>query len=202
MGEWWAALTALEKALYIVAIPSTLIFILQAILLLIGIGEGGSGIDDLDFDVDADIPDSLDDGSNPLDFDTFRLFSVQSVTALLCVFGWTAVAMLHHDCSVPVTMLVAIVAGIVMMLLVSWLIYVMKGLAQNGTMELTSALGASGTVYIRIPAKGQGVGKVNVMLQGQLQELDAVTDEEEAIPTNSGVRVVDVRNNLLVVESE
>ncbi len=200
MGEWWAALSALEKALYIVAIPSTLIFILQAILLLIGIGEGGSGIDDLDLDVD--VPDSLDDGSNPLDFDTFRLFSVQSVTALLCVFGWTAVAMLHHDCPVAVTMLVAIIAGVAMMLLVSWLIYAMKGLAQNGTMELTTALGASGTVYIRIPAKGQGVGKVNVMLQGQLQELDAVTDEEEAIPTNSGVRVVDVRNNLLVVESE
>lgn len=200
MSEWWEALTALEKGLYLVAIPSTLIFILQAILLLIGIGEGGSGIDDID--VGPDLTDALDDGSNPMDFDTFRLFSVQSVMALLCVFSWTAVSMLHNDCSVPVTLVVALLAGVVMMFVVSWLIHSMKKLAQNGTMEINNALGATGSVYLRIPPKGQGIGKVNVMIQGQLQEMDAVTDGEEAIPTGASVRIVDVRNSQLVVEAE
>ena len=40
MMEWWNALPLIEQVFYIIAIPSTLILLLQTILLLFGVGGG------------------------------------------------------------------------------------------------------------------------------------------------------------------
>ena len=58
MTEWWNALDMFQKVLYCVAIPSTLILVIQTILVLFGIGHGGEGVNysdtsGIDFDSDA-----------------------------------------------------------------------------------------------------------------------------------------------------
>ncbi|NLJ16925.1 MAG: NfeD-like protein, partial [Clostridiales bacterium] len=43
MSEWWEGLNLLQQVLYCIAIPSTLIMLIQTVLILIGIGSHGAG---------------------------------------------------------------------------------------------------------------------------------------------------------------
>ena len=42
MSAWWYALPSILKVLYCVAIPSTLIFLLDTVLMLFGLGDGAA----------------------------------------------------------------------------------------------------------------------------------------------------------------
>ena len=112
MFEWWNSLGITMQVFYCIALPATLIIVIQTILLMIGIGHGGegvefsdtSGIDGLDVpdmpaDVPADIPTdmpgahaidgcehtAIGDGSNPADFGTMQLFTLQGIMTFLCI---------------------------------------------------------------------------------------------------------------------
>ena len=50
-------------------------------------------------------------------------------------------------------------------------------------------MGRAGTVYLTVPARRGGCGKVNVLVQEQLREFEAVTEEAEPIPTGEKVLV-------------
>ena len=60
----------------------------------------------------------------------------------------------------------------------------------NGTLQLGSAVGKTGQVYIPIPPKGTGRGKINIVVQDRYVELDAVTDSEDTLRTGETVRVI------------
>ena len=70
----------------------------------------------------------------------------------------------------------------------------------DGTLDIRNALGLAGTVYLTVPAARQGPGKVNVLVQEQLREFDAVTDSAGAIPTGADIVVTGLagRDTLLV----
>ena len=57
---------------------------------------------------------------------------------------------------------------------------------------MKNAVGKLGEVYLVIPANRGGMGKVQLNVQGSLRTLDALTDENSAIPTNSIIEVLDV----------
>jgi hypothetical protein len=66
--------------------------------------------------------------------------------------------------------------------------------------KINSAIGHTGTVYLRIPAAKSGVGKIQINVSG-LKTLDAVTNHTEDIKSGSLIKVVDVNEgNILVVE--
>ena len=54
------------------------------------------------------------------------------------------------------------------------------------------AVGCAAQVYLRIPARGTGYGKVTVTMQGRTVELNAVTSGPE-IATGSAVKIVALR---------
>ena len=64
--DWWNGFSTVQQILLALAIPSTLILVLQAVLLIIGLGDHGSDVDngeaDLDgIDTDGDgVPDAID----------------------------------------------------------------------------------------------------------------------------------------------
>ena len=69
MRVWWESLTLLQRVFACIAIPSTLLLILQLVLSLIGLGDhegdldaDGDGVpDEIDLDVDGDgIPEGID----------------------------------------------------------------------------------------------------------------------------------------------
>ena len=63
-------------------------------------------------------------------------------------------------------------------------------------------LGEKGRVYIPIPANESGEGKVTIAAGERFIELSAVTDEQEAIPTGTQGRIIDVRGDVVAVEKD
>lgn len=228
MNEWWEGLSTLLKVLYCIALPSTLILLLQTVLSLIGMHDGGSGVDisdtsgiDFDgggFDVHTDISGAdigsahsiLDhdvtghhqvlDGGNPHDFSSMRMFTLQTVVAFLTVFSWTAIVCVQSDMPTALAMGVGFVLGFLVMFAVAKIVQLSAKLVENGTLDLRNCLGETATVYVPVPPKGSGSGKIMMTVQGQLRELTAVSNDKELISTGSQVRVTDVTGDTVVVE--
>ncbi len=217
---WWNGLGITQQVLYCIAIPASLVLIIQTIMMLIGIGHGAegfnpsdtSGLGDADFDggldgggdvtVDpTDVGDIHQDMSSPADLADFRLISVQSVIAFLTIFSWSGITAITNGMPEWAALLLAAVLGFGAMFLVAKIIQWSSRLAQNGTFNVKNLLGESGTVYIPIPSKGSGTGKINVSCGERFMEFDAVTEEQEGIKTGTAVRIVDIiSGSTLVVE--
>ena len=213
MQAWWESLSEILRILYCIAIPSTLVLVLQMILSMMGGHHDAgvefsdtSGIDNLDWDLDGDgIPDNLPDnavpdGSNPADFGTLRLLTLQTFVTFLAVFGWVSIICSYSGLSNVVGILIGIVCGLCMMVLVAKIVQATAKLAENGTLNLKNAIGETATVYLPIPPKNQGSGKVTMQLQGRFCELDAVNNGDTMLPTGAQVLVSDVVGDVLVVE--
>ena len=78
------------------------------------------------------------------------------------------------------------------------IIYFMGKLSDDGTLKLSNAIGKIGSVYLIIPPKRKGFGKVQVTVQG-VRTLDAMTDNDEEIPTGAIVEVIGVFNNEIII---
>ena len=218
-------MSTFSQVLASMAIPATLILIIQTVLMLIGLGSGGDGDVDADVDVDTDVDvgagdldvdgdisdvgdgvfgDELPDGDiDPSGFDGLRIFSVRGIIAFFVVFGWAGIALDSANVSPMITLPVAIVAGFGIMVLIAFLFRAIMKLESNGNIDSRNALGVSGTVYLKIPAKRSGSGKVNVMIQGSYCEREAVTDSEYPLPTGSEVVVTGLSGqNTLVVRKK
>lgn len=70
----------------------------------------------------------------------------------------------------------------------------------NGTLVMEKIVGKTATVYVSIPPKRSGRGKVTMTAQGRFTEFDAVSDEEERIPVDETVEVVEVVGDCLIVK--
>ena len=97
MFAWWESLSTFSQVLACMAIPATLILLIQTILTLIGIGDNGVDSDIGDADIDADAADGVfgaeltDGDSDPSGLDGLRIFSVRGIIAFFVVFGWTGI---------------------------------------------------------------------------------------------------------------
>lgn len=219
-SDWWNNLQLVEQILYCIAVPASLILIIQTVLMLLGLGEGGEGINpsdtsgldmpDVDFDISVDGGTSADgadllghDISNPSDIADFRLLSVQSVIAFLCIFGWSGITAIANGMPEWAALVLAAVLGFAAMLLVAKIIQWSSKLAQNGTFNMKNLLGESGTVYIPIPPNGNGSGKISISCGERFMEFDAISNDAEMIATGVHVRVTDIiSGSILVVEKE
>ena len=232
MTEWWEGLSTVLKVLYCIALPSTLLLLIQTLLAVFGMHDGGAGVDisdtsgiDFDgggmhggFDVHTDMSgvdlshdlslghdgtfDHSVDGGNPGDFSSMRMFTMQTIVAFLTVFSWTTIVAINGGMPTGLAFAIGLVLGFVVMFAVAKLVQLSARLAENGTLDVRNCLGLTGTVYIPIPPKGQGEGKVNVTVQGQLRELSAVTTQNEMLRTGEQVRITDLRGDTVVVENE
>lgn len=194
MMQWWLSLSGAERVFAYIAIPSTLILILQTIMLLIGMGDSDADLDDPDADFDTDV--DLDHDGIPDVFEHdgadagLRVFSVRGVIAFLTVFGWTGLSLLRSATAIAVASVVAALCGAAAMTLMAYVMRLAMRLQSDGTVRPKNAIGVSGVVYLTIPPRRKGHGKVSVLVQERLCELDAVTDEEQPIPTGSEVVIV------------
>lgn len=230
MTAWWQSLTITEQFFAIVAVPSTIILLIQTVMLIFGLGghdaSADSDISGLDgtigTDSGADAPfDMHDAGAEfhtgiPFDIHTdgimedthgdyghdaqeandgpadhgLRLFTIRGFIAFFTIFGWTGLACLQSDMGKPAVFGIAVSAGILSMVIMALILKTSMKLAVNGTINLANAVGKTANVYLRIPCGRSGRGKVNVLVQGQYIEADAVTDEEYDLSSGSEVIVV------------
>ena len=189
-----------SQIFYCVAIPATLVLLVQTVLMLLGMGEGGGteaevGGDDLPDGVEGDgvfgeeLPTEADDSFG---IDGLRIFTLRGIVAFFVVFGWVGVAMDAAAVLIWITLLVAAVCGVVMMLVLAFLMRLVMKLRSDGTIDNRNAVGTAGKVYLTIPPSRTGEGKVQILLQGAFVERNAVTDDTEAIPTGCEVVVIGV----------
>lgn len=216
MQAWWETLTPVLRVLYCVAVPASLILLLQLLLTMVG-GHGDSGVDisdtsglDLDTDFDADldgdgIPDGIDtditDGGNPADFGNLRFLTLQTIVTFLAVFGWVSIISISSGLPAALGLGIGAVCGILMMLVVSKIVQMSRKLAENGAINLKRAIGETASVYVPVPPKNGGTGKITMQLQGRFCEFDAVNSGDTELTTGSQVLVTDVLGDTLVVEA-
>lgn len=185
--ESWQSLLLIEKIYWCIAIPFSVLFILQIILTFLG-----GDIEGMDADGDSDVSIDSDTGID------FQFLTLKNLVAFFTIFGWAGIACLDSGLSIGKTVIISTISGLIIMTIMASIIYFMGKLTDSGTLNLQNAIGKVGSVYLTIPAKRNGLGKVQVKVQG-LRTLDAMTDYEEEIKTGSIIEIVKILNNEILV---
>lgn len=189
MNEWFHELTTIERVYWIIAVAASIFFVIQMISVFV-LGDLDVQVaGDTDFDIEAD-------SGIPYQFFTFR-----NLIGFFTVFAWSGLASLAAEYSITTTLIISSISGISMMVLMSVLFYFVSRMADSGTMNYKNAIGKTATTYIPIKANRGGMGKVQIEIQSSIHELDALTDENEDIQTNSIVEVIElISGNILLVK--
>lgn len=119
------------------------------------------------------------------------LLTFRAVCAAVAFFGLGGLTAAYYELDTAAQLGSAFAAGFIALYLVATLMKMMYRLKADGTVRVEDSLGATGTVYLRIPANRGGPGKVTLNLQNRTVELEAYTAGEE-LPTGTPIRVVAV----------
>ncbi len=187
--EYFNSLEPLLRTFWFIALPVSLIFVIQTVLTFIGM-DGG---DSMDAGFDADV-----DGAGGVS----QLFSFRNLINFLIGFSWSGV--LFYDTIQNKTLLigVALIIGIIFLLFFFWAIKQVKGLAEDNTFLLEDAIGKTAEVYLPIAPRRMGNGKILVSVGGSMKELTAATDELIKLKTGMLVKVVAIENESLLIVKE
>ena len=283
--DWWQEIGLIGQIMACAAIPMTVVLLLQAILMLIGVGFGhdsDSGFDsddaDLDADFDTDFDTDLDtdfdtdfgadvsvdldadfdadfgadfsmdasadadadfdmsvdvsadagtdfDSDSGLDasFDSgggmgfhsggaglhpggggahagaahtashaggLKVFTVRGIVAFFAIGGWAGLAALTAGIKPLWAIQLSLVAGVAAMLLASVVIKFALRMQSSGNIDLRNAISQTAEVYITIPPLRSNTGRVTMVLQERFVEIEAVTDSETPLKTNTMVEIV------------
>ena len=227
MQDFWAAYSVLQKVLFVIDVPATLILAVQFILLLFGLGDqndvdvdgdfvsdGGTDLPDSDMgigpdgelfdggmDADGSDADSADStGHEALHDPGLRIFTVRGVLTFCAVSGWAGLVMSYTALPATAIVLIAALLGLGSMVLMALMVRAMMKLQYVPSVSMKSIIGQTAQVYITIPAANSGTGRIMVELGGRLSEVEAATYGREAIKTGSSVLVSDLNGRTAVVE--
>lgn len=185
MTDWFADLVLFENIYWIIAIVASGIFVVLIILTFIG-GE----VDDMG-DVDAEI--DADTGIG------FQFLSFKNLIGFFTIFGWVGIACIEEGVSKPITVLISVACGLLMMFIMASVFYYLGKLNSSGSLQMKNAIHQVGEVYLTIGANRSSIGKVSVKVQGSLRELDAMTDENDNLEQNTIVTVSDITDNGILI---
>ena len=199
----------LSTIFLIAAVVGGTVMVCQFVLTLLGMGHEGSA-----WDHDVQVGDAGDhfdahagdgghaDGHGDAQHDAaagrgfgdwlFGVLTLRTVVAALAFFGLAGKATLAAGKSDGVALVVALAAGVAAMYGVYALMRAIYGLQSDGTFRIRSSVGQRGAVYIPIPAARQGIGKVQLKVQGRIVELAAMTAHGERLATGVQVEVLEL----------
>jgi hypothetical protein len=81
------------------------------------------------------------------------------------------------------------IIGSIFLGLIVYLMSYLHSLREEGTLNYRNCIGEVGSVYLPIPPSRKGMGQIEVMVQGRLRIVKAVTDHDKKIPNQAAVRV-------------
>ena len=194
MIEWWNNMDLVGQIFALIAVPSTLVLVVQTILLLVGIGGDDLDADGVDITGNG-IGDTPGDGGA----DGLALFSLRGIMAMAAVGGWSGLVMYEAGINLIVTVVLAAAFGFMALVGIAYLMKLAARLQQDGTLDLGYAIGKVGTVYIPIPAEMKGSGKISLTMQERFIEVDAMTTSGRKLTTGESVRVTATNENGMVV---
>ncbi|MEN8149633.1 MAG: NfeD family protein [Planctomycetota bacterium] len=185
-----------EYTVYLIcAVAGCSLVVLQLVLQLFGfLGDVDMDSGDHDMDFDTDAGDGADGHGNLF----FGILSFKAISAFVGVFGLVGCIMLDSEMGFGARTLISFGSGVIAMFVVAQMMLWLVRLQASGSVDLRNAIGATATVYLRIPEKGEGRGKVTVKVQGRSMECAAMSNGP-AIPTGGLVKVVSVEGTVLRV---
>jgi hypothetical protein len=152
---------------------------------------GADAHDGLSADFDSD----LHDGDS-----TFQLFTFRNLINFLLGFSWTGISFYGTIDNKTVIVALSVLIGSAFVGAFFFIMSQIQKLAEDNSFKIDSTLNQVGSVYLTIPERKSGKGKVQLSIKGAFHELDAIT-ENEKIESSAMVRVVKIEsNNLVVVE--
>lgn len=185
--DYFDHMDTLLKTFWMVAVPVSVIFLIQTVMTFIG-GDAGDG-------VEADFDGDLEGGDAP-----FQLFSFRNLINFLLGFSWSGISFYNSISSHTLLFLLAFAVGVLFVVLFFIVIRQVQKLAEDNSFKLQSTLHKTAEVYLSIPEKRSGKGKIMISVNGAYHELDAMT-EHAKIPTGAAVKVVKIENeSMLIVE--
>jgi len=192
---WWSGLQPLNQWFFIGAAFFSVFFAWQVIMAFLGLGAGT----DLDAHVDTmhhDSPGDADDSAV-----AFKLLSVRSVVAFFTLFTWAGALYMSRGIATASCLGYSLLWGFGAMLLISLLVYGMRRMTETGNIRISSCVGVTGSVYLDIPADGNG--EIRVLCSGVLTHLKARSANGTPAKAGAAVKVTKVTGpNSVEVEIE
>lgn len=202
----------LQTLYWVLTIFGGAILLIRFVLFMIGLGDAGphSGFDadagmDHDFSSLGDHGDMSNlDGNTEMDHDLadhspgiMSYLSLQSISGFFLMFGLVGIGTLQINLAPFLTLICGLAAGVFTAWSVTKIYRMMMKLQSSGTLNVDSALGKQGRVYLTIPANGSGV--VSLTVQGALRNLDAVSEDGTVISTDSLVVVTKITADHMIM---
>ena len=168
------------------ALIGGILFVLYFFLLMIG-GIATDVFDGL-FGIDVDM------GADA----SFKALTFQGIMAFLMFFGLAGLYVTKSGGGPSPAILAGAIAGGASMYFTGKLFELFVNLQQDGTVELSEAIGAKGQVYLRI--SDEGVGQVTVEVNEAQRTFNAKSEDGAGIATGDFIEVVDTIGEVLVVK--
>jgi hypothetical protein len=185
--EYLNNLPPLLKTFWFVAIPASVIFVIQAIMTFAG-GDASDG-------VQADFDGDLDGGHMP-----FQIFSLRNLVNFLLGFSWCGISFYNIISNHALLIVFSLASGIGFVLLFFLILRQVHKLAEDNSFKMSDTLNQPAEVYLTIPGYKTGRGKVLVSTKGSVRELIAITTSDK-IESGTMVKVTGIeQNSILIVE--
>jgi hypothetical protein len=132
MQDWWDTITTFEKLFWYIAIPFTIILVIQLILVFAGMNEDQmeelpgipdpSGFDAQTGDIGNALPiETYNENNQKLCSSGFNLFTIKNFIAFFAVFGWVAIALIQAGLSKLWIILISFGTGLLMMVILTFI---------------------------------------------------------------------------------
>ena len=148
-------------------------------------------IADLGGEADADVPADGDAGH----------FSLRAVVGFLLGFGWGGYVAVQSGLGTAGGILVGLVLGVLLFFVVAAIMRFIYSLKTDGSLNYSSLVGMTGTVYVSIPPHGEPGGQVQVSHPSQLITMPAVQKGDKPLPAQTRIIVVEATTYQLTVRA-
>lgn len=183
--EFFQDLDPVLRTLWFVALPASLVFIVQSIMTFTGT-DASEGIH-------ADFDSNFDGADAP-----FQLFSLRNLINFLLGFSWTGISFFDSIKNIYGLMAVSLLVGVGFVAMFFIIMKKMQKLAENNSFKITESLNKTGEVYLTIPENKSGIGKIQVSVKGSIREINAITLNDKIL-TGSPIRIMKIEGEDLVI---
>jgi membrane protein implicated in regulation of membrane protease activity len=171
-----------SKFYFIIAVASTVLFVLKIALFSF-----------TDCDSDNGFDDHGDGGSS------FSFLTLQSVLAFLMGFGWIGLAGINEwKFGVLPSFVIAFVVGAAFMFMSAWLMLQVRKLDKIHKTDLNKLLNKKCKTYTGFSPNG--VGQIQTEVDGRLATISATNNAADEIGAFEEVKVVSVKDNIIYIE--
>ena len=150
----------------------------------------------------GDLDNETLNGDAEIDSVKVKWVSKQAITGFLMMFGWSALTcQKQFNLSKTMTLIIAVAVGMVTVFVISFIFKLARKLHSSGNVfNLEDTVGKEAMVYQRIPK--DGIGKISLSLHHMTHEIDAMSDNNEELPSFISVRIIKKESDDVVIVTQ